>query len=85
MQQGWQERPVALEQLYDLIFDPHEMNNLAGDPVMADLLAEMRGRLERWMRATDDPLLQGPVAAPRGAKVNDPNGLSPREPVYVVE
>jgi hypothetical protein len=33
------------------------------------------------MRATDDPLLEGDVPAPKGAKVNDPDGLSPREPV----
>ena len=39
----------------------------------------MRGRMERWMRATNDPLLKGPVMAPEGAVVNDPNGTSPRE------
>jgi hypothetical protein len=26
-------------------------------------------------------LLKGPVAAPPGAVVNDPNGISPQEPV----
>ena len=76
--------PVASEQLFDLIFDPYEAHNLADDPTMGEVLEEMRGRMERWMRDTDDPLLQGPVPAPLGARVNDPDGLSPREPTRVV-
>ena len=79
MQHGWRDRPVASEQLYDLIFDPNEAHNLADDPSMDSVLDEMRGRLDRWMHATDDPLLRGPVPAPPGARVNDPDGLSPSE------
>jgi len=78
---GWRDRPVAEEQLYDLVFDPHEACNLAADPARADVLDDMRGRLDRWMKDTDDPLLKGPVPAPPGARVNDPDGLSPREAV----
>jgi len=78
---GWRERPVAVEQLYDLVFDPHEAHNVATDPRYADALADMRGRLDRWMQATADPLLQGDVPAPAGSRVNNPDGLSPREPV----
>jgi len=44
----------------------------------------MRGRLDRWMERTDDPLLRGDVPAPSGAQVNDPLGLSPREPTIPV-
>jgi N-sulfoglucosamine sulfohydrolase len=84
LEHGWRERPVASEQLFDLIFDPYEAHNLADDPTTRDVLEEMRGRMERWMRDTDDPLLQGPVPAPLGARVNDPDGLSPREPTRVV-
>lgn len=77
---GWRERPVAAEELYDLVFDPNEAHNLAGDPSVRAVLDEMRGRLDSWMRATDDPILEGlPVPAPSGARVNDPDGLSPRE------
>jgi len=81
---GWSQRRPPLEQLYDLVFDPNETGNLVDDPSAADLLDAMRRRLDRWMHETDDPLLGGPVPAPKGARVNDPNGLSPRETARVV-
>ncbi len=76
---GWHERPVAEEQLYDLVFDPNETRNIASDPASRATLADMRKRLDGWMRSTNDPLLKGPVKAPPGAMVNDPNGVSPKE------
>jgi arylsulfatase A-like enzyme len=84
LRQGWAERPMAPEQLYDLAFDPHETDNRLADPDYADVLAEMRTRLVRWMEATTDPLLAGPVSAPAGAYVNDPDGLSPWAPLISV-
>ena len=81
---GWGETEIASEQLFDLAFDPNEAHNLAGDGAHAAPLAEMRARLERWMRATHDPLLDGPVPAPPEALVNDPGGLSPNEPPHRV-
>jgi len=83
MKHGWRERPVLQEQLYDLILDPNETHNLAGESSMDEVLDEMRGRLERWMRSTDDPLLKGPVPAPSGARFNDPDGISPQEEALV--
>ncbi len=80
MEQGWQRQAPEVEQLFDLVFDPNEAHNLAPDSAMADVLADMRERLTRWMRETDDPLLRGPVPAPPGARANDPDGISPREP-----
>jgi len=76
---GWGETVLPGEQLFDLAFDPNEAHNLAEDDAHAGLLVEMRARLERWMRTTNDPLLDGPVPAPPGALVNDPEGLSPQE------
>ena len=40
-------------------------------PAHAGVLAEMQGRLEAWMRDTDDPLLDGDVPPPPGAVLND--------------
>jgi N-sulfoglucosamine sulfohydrolase len=83
LEHGWRDHPPAPEQLYDLVFDPNEAHNRADDPSVVDVLEDMRARLDRWMRATDDPLLHGPVPVPRGARVNDPDGMSPREPARV--
>jgi arylsulfatase A-like enzyme len=85
LENGWAERILAEEELYDLIFDPNETQNCADDPECSKALEEMRQRLQNWMESTDDPLLKGPVPAPSGAKVNDPDGLSPRETPIAVE
>jgi arylsulfatase A-like enzyme len=76
---GWGTRPRPEIELYDLLLDPGEARNLAGNPAFADVEAELDGRLAAWMEATDDPLLDGPVPPPPGAIVNDPTGLSPHD------
>lgn len=81
---GWGERPVARERLYDLVLDPAERNDLAADPAFEERREEMSGRLEAWMRETEDPLLKGPVPPPPGALVNEQWQLSPDEPPRVV-
>jgi N-sulfoglucosamine sulfohydrolase len=80
VEHGWGDQPVAEEQLYDLVFDPQESNNLAGDPEHATVQERMGTDLEDWMRRTDDPLLEGPVPAPIGAEINLPSQGSSREP-----
>jgi len=84
MQYGWKERSRALEQLYDLIFDPNEACNAATDLSNAIVLEEMRDRLDQWMSRTDDPLLHGPVPAPPGAELNDPDQMSAFYPTRFV-
>ncbi|HVW07396.1 MAG TPA: hypothetical protein VHC90_02380, partial [Bryobacteraceae bacterium] len=76
---GWKDMQLPEESLYDLIFDPHERNNLASEKGFEKILAGMRARLDDWMHRTGDPLLNGPVPAPHGAQINNPNGISPRE------
>jgi arylsulfatase A-like enzyme len=85
LEYGWKRRQLPRESLYDLIFDPTEHHNLSGEASAAETLAEMRGRLDGWMKKTNDPLLAGGVVvAPHGARVNDPNGISPQEPTIVL-
>ena len=42
------------EELYDLQEDPHELNNLAGNPDCKKILKEHRKKLEEWIKATGD-------------------------------
>ncbi len=81
VEHGWVDTPLDEECLYDLVFDPHEAHNVAGDPRYAEVLVDLRARLEAWMQNTADPLLKGPIPAPAGARVNDPDGDSPSGPL----
>lgn len=72
---GWAERERPHAELYDLALDPGEGNNLAGQQAYAGIEADLRQRLEAWMRRTGDPLLDGPVPAPDGFWV-DPDQVS---------
>jgi N-sulfoglucosamine sulfohydrolase len=78
-------RVPAGEELFDLVFDPNEAANLAGDPAHADVLAELCERLDRWMQETDDPLRHGPVEPLEGTEINDPAQRSPSDPTYSVQ
>jgi N-sulfoglucosamine sulfohydrolase len=48
----YHERPR--EELYDLRADPYEQRNLAAEPQHAPRLAEMRARLEAWLKSEGD-------------------------------
>jgi N-sulfoglucosamine sulfohydrolase len=39
---GWAQRPLPAEQLYDLLHDPNEANNLAGEPALESVREDMR-------------------------------------------
>lgn len=69
--QGLAKHEVAEEFLFDLLFDPNEANNLAGEQKYASILQKMRKRLDDWMQQTYDPLLQGSVAVPEGGYTAD--------------
>jgi len=68
LRHGWAEHELAGEQLYDLVFDPQEQHNLIAREDHASVAADLRTRLDAWMRDTDDPLLDGPVAPLPGAE-----------------
>jgi len=79
LKNGWKEEFVDKEELYDLIFDPNESNNLANDPSKKDKLQNMRNKLDNWMQKTKDPLLKGEIKAPPGAKVNKFDDVEPND------
>ena len=79
LKSGWRQQLLAGEELSDLVLDPGEYRNLAGEAAAQATSSQMRQRLEKWMRWTGDPLLRGPVAAPVGTQVNDPDGVPPNE------
>jgi N-sulfoglucosamine sulfohydrolase len=82
---GWGNMPPFEEALFDLVFDPNESANLAGDARHTAALADMRTRLENWMHQTNDPLLKGGfVPAPETAVLNDPDDLTPNGPTAPV-
>ncbi len=80
---GWATRRVAREALHDLFFNPGEGRNLIDDPDYGEIRADLAERLERWMRKTGDPLLDGPVPPPPGAQINAQDQRSANDPVYV--
>lgn len=74
---GYFEPPRPPEMLFDLVRDPLERTNLADDPAFAHVRVTLRDRLERWMHATADPLLDGEVPAPEGAVITPIDSYAP--------
>jgi arylsulfatase A-like enzyme len=81
---GWAEMAREQEMLYDLLFDPEERNNLIDRPDSQAIRKDLAERLESWMAETGDPLAGGPVKAPSGSYLNDPDGTSPEDPTHRV-
>ena len=76
---GWRRRRARARSSTTCSSTPTRRTTSREDPHHADVLRDLRGRLEEWMVTTDDPLLAGAVPAPEGAEVNDPGGSSPSE------
>lgn len=53
-QKLWFAATKPVEELYDTLSDPHEINNLAADPAHATRLAVLRGALTQWMASPAD-------------------------------
>ncbi len=58
---AYQHRPE--EELYDLTTDPHEQHNLAQDPKYAELKADLRKRLEAFMKDQNDKGIESEMDA----------------------
>lgn len=69
-------------ELYDLVVDPLEQRNCAGEPAHAGVERELEARLCIWMEQTGDPLLASPIPSPRYKKavatLSSPTSRSPR-------
>ena len=74
--------PRPVEELYDLVADPHELANLAADPKHAGVLAELRRALADWGRETKDvpPETLSPDEFDRETGDPLPNRRRPRLP-----
>lgn len=64
------------EMLFDLYFDPMEQVNLVDNDRYQEVYQRLKEKLNNWMEETDDPLLEGKVEKPAGAKINKLSCLS---------
>jgi arylsulfatase A-like enzyme len=74
---GYFEPRRPTEMLFDLVHDPLERTNLADDPASSNVRDALRDRLERWMHAAGDPLLDGEIVAPAGAMLTPVDAYAP--------
>lgn len=79
---GYLDEEREKDMLFDLYLDPVERVNLIHDTRYQDIYMDLKTRLDQWMRETKDPLLQGRVPRPKGARINRLESLSPREVNY---
>lgn len=70
-------RPRPEEFLFDLHADPFEQNNLASDPGCQEILEHFRSILQERMEAFGDPLLNGPIPLPAGARTTPRDAWHP--------
>jgi N-sulfoglucosamine sulfohydrolase len=81
---GWGDQHVPREELYDIVLDPEEGRNLAAQEALEPVRRELSARLDRHMEETGDPLLDGPVAAPAGVRLNRQDQVSAEDPTHTV-
>ena len=74
--------PRAPEELYDTWNDPHEIENLAGDPAHAATLERLRSALDAWLARTED---WGAIPETELAERFWPGGVEPVTPPPSVE
>lgn len=70
------------DSMYDLIADPAEEINVVHLPQYQEEYKRLSDALEKWMRETNDPLLNGPIELAPGQIANKTTAVSPFEPTY---
>jgi hypothetical protein len=74
-------QPRPTEELYDTDADPHEIDNLAGDPRHAAELTRLRAELDRWSREVGD---KGEIPESEMVRQWYPDGKQPQTAAPVV-
>ncbi|MDH5597884.1 MAG: sulfatase, partial [Cyclobacteriaceae bacterium] len=73
-QEQWFRTSKPEEELFDTWNDPHELNNLANNPIYQDKLKELRVECERWMKEIAD---MGFIPEKELAEKFNPGGVQP--------
>ena len=55
--------PQPQEMLFNVKRDPHQFDNLAGNPEKSAVLKQMRGLLDEWKKQTGDSVPENPTPA----------------------
>jgi arylsulfatase A-like enzyme len=85
-QAGIFEQKLPMEELYDLVGDQQERNNLAECPEYQKQKEEMQNLLLGWQHKTGDPLAEtGTVCLPAGAIASTPDSYSTKTQVILPE
>ena len=80
-QKQYFEETKPVEELYDTLSDPHEVNNLAGNPKYKKVLERMRKAHKKWVKETGDI---GLIPEPEFDEMKRPGGKyqETSEPVF---
>ena len=82
-QLAFSKRPA--EELFDLATDPHQMNNVAGDPSFASVKEELDSQLRAYLKATSDPREVGGAMKWAGAQYFAERDLTPKPSPEAIE
>ena len=65
------------EALYDLYNDPGERKNLINNPEYKDILEDLRVKLLKWQKETNDPILSGSIKVSENWRINKKTSFEP--------
>lgn len=83
---GWGKQTLEASALYDMRSDPHAQHNLAGQADYADPARAMAQRLDEFLQATGDPLVEmGYVPPVPGMKTTPADADYPGDPTVDAE